>query len=57
MDAKKVAVIAVGALAGSFAFNALLANKVIPVADGFGMDDVVEAIVIALAVVLIMRFV
>ena len=53
MNAKKVMVVAAGVVAGSMAVGPVLGMLNIERSDGFGMDDIVSALVVALGVVLV----
>ena len=53
MNAKKLMVVGAGVIAGSMAVGPVLGMLNIERADGFGMDDVLAALVIAAGVLLV----
>lgn len=54
MDLTKIAVIGAGVVAGSMLYDFTLA-RVIPPAEGFGMDDVARALTIAVTVIALQK--
>ena len=57
MNVKKLAVVAAGVVAGSFAVGPVLGMLNIDREEGFGMDDVLAALVIAAGVILVDRII
>ncbi len=53
MDPKKLAITALGVVAGSMAVGPVLGAVGIKQEDGFGMDDVLAALIVAAAILLV----
>lgn len=53
MNLKKLAVVGAGVIAGSMAVGPVLGMLNIDREEGFGMDDVIAALVVAVGVVLV----